>query len=117
MLRSLKWLVLLCALVLVGWFFCRPVIVLHYAADAGKPVGYFFNENDDTTRGELAPGQTEKFFMPMFPSADAFVDFSLPFASRDGVNIKPPYSRVDVYIDAATRIERTDTKHGFFDRF
>lgn len=55
--------------------------------------------------------------MPMFPSPDAFVDFSVPFASRDGVTIKPPYSRVDVYIDAATKIERMDTRHGFFERF
>lgn len=65
----------------------------------------------------MTPGRTEKFYMPMFPSPDASVDFSVPFASRDGVTIKPPYSRVDVYIDAATKIERMDTRHGFFERF
>jgi hypothetical protein len=117
MLRLLTLWIFVCVLALVGWFFCRPVIVLHYAADARHPVAFFFNDNDDITRSELTPGQTEKFYMPMFPSPDAFVDFSLPFASRDGVNIKPPYSRVDVYINAETKIERTDTRHGFFDRF
>ncbi|WP_321877125.1 hypothetical protein [Paraburkholderia bannensis] len=117
MLRSLKLWILPCVLVPLVWFFSRPVIVLHYAPDARQPVAYFFNENNDITRGELTPGQTKKFYMPMFPSPDAFVDFSLPLASRDGVDIKPPYSRVDVYIDAATKIERTDVKHGFLDRF
>jgi hypothetical protein len=93
------------------------VIALHYAADARQPVAYFFNDNDAITRGELAPGGTEKFSMPMFPSPDSTVYFSLPFASRDGAAIKPPYSRVDVYVDAATKIERIEIKHGFFDRF
>ncbi|WP_321889709.1 hypothetical protein [Paraburkholderia bannensis] len=117
MLRLLKWWILFCVLVLFGWFFSRPVIALHYAADARQPVAYFFNDNDAITHGELMPGHTEKFSMPMFPSPDSIVYFSLPFASRDGVAIKPPYSRVDVYVDAATRIERTDIKHGFLDRF
>ena len=115
--RRLKWIVLLCAFSLAAWFFFRPVVVLHYSADAQKPVAYFLNENDQITRGELAPGQTEKFYTPMFASRDAWIEVSLPFASRDGVDIKPPYSRVDVYIDAGTKIERTDTKHGFLARF
>jgi hypothetical protein len=115
--RLVKLGILVCVSALIGWFFSRPVIVLHYATDARQSVAYFFNENNKITRGELTPGQTEKFYMPMFPSSDAFVDFSLPLASRDGVNITPPYSRVDVYIGATTKIERTDARHGFFDRF
>ena len=115
--KRLKWIALLCILALAAWFFCRPVIVLHYSADAHKPVVYLLNENDQITRGELAPGQTEKFYTPMFASRDAWIEVSLPFASRDGVNVKPPYSRVDVYIDASTKIERTDTKHDFLARF
>jgi hypothetical protein len=42
---------------------------------------------------------------------------SLPFSSRDGVTLEPPFSRVDVYISADTKIERTVIRHGFFDRF
>ena len=106
-----------CAIALAGWFFCRPVIVLHYSSNAQKPVSYFYNENDQITRSELNPGQVEKFYTPMFPAHDAWIEVSLPFASRDGVSIVPPYSRVDVYIDAAMKIERTDKKYGFFDRF
>ncbi|MGF6767688.1 hypothetical protein P3T18_000158 [Paraburkholderia sp. GAS199] len=115
--RLLKWIGLQCILALVAWFFSRPAIVLHYSADAQKPVAFLLNENDAITRGELAPGQTEKFFMPMFPASDSWTEVSLPFASRDGVNIKSPYSRVDIYIDSSTKIQRTDTRRGFFDRF
>lgn len=66
---------MLCAIALAAWFFCRPVIVLHYSADAQKPVAYFLNENDQITRGELAPGQTEKFYTPMFASRDAWIEW------------------------------------------
>jgi len=115
--RLFKWTAALCTLALVAWFFCRPVIVLHYAADAQHPVAYFYNESNQITRSQLKPGQVEKFHTAMFPAPDAWIEISVPFASRDGVSITPPYSRVDVYIDATTKIARVDRKTRFFDRF
>jgi hypothetical protein len=53
----------------------------------------------------------------MFPTEGSRTYLSLPFASRDGVTLEPPFSRVDVYISADTKIERTVIRHGFFDRF
>ncbi|AXF18789.1 hypothetical protein CUJ87_30935 (plasmid) [Paraburkholderia caledonica] len=115
--RPLKAMVAIGMLVLTAWFFCRPVIVLHYSADARRPVAYFLNDNDEITRGQLLPGQTLRFHTPMFPGRDRWIEISVPFASRDGVDIRPPYSRVDVYIDATGRIGRTEAKYQFFDRF
>ncbi|MDR6379142.1 hypothetical protein [Paraburkholderia caledonica] len=53
----------------------------------------------------------------MFTGHDAWIEVSLPLAGRDGVTLKPPFSRVGLYIDRFARIERTDVKYGFFDRF
>jgi hypothetical protein len=116
-LRSFATVVAIVVLALIAWFICRPVIVLHYSADAKGPVAYFLNENDQVTRGQLLPGETRRFFSPMFPGRDRWIEVSVPFASRDGVQIRPPYSRVDVYIDASSAIGRTEAKYRFFDRF
>jgi len=99
------------------WWFCRPVVLLHYAEDAREPVVYFFNDNHLITKQEIKPGRVERFYTDLFPGADSFINVSLPFASRDGVEFKPPFSRVDIYINSATRIERVEKKYGFFDRF
>jgi hypothetical protein len=48
--------------------------------------------------------------------ANYFIDVSLPFASRDGVEIRQPFSRVDVYIGPDTKIERTLVKNDFLAR-
>lgn len=94
-----------------------PVVVLHYSAAANDPVGYFFNENDDLTRDYLKPGTSVEFRTPHHPPADYFIELSLPLASREGVQIKQPYSRVDVYIDADKKISRTVIQTDFLARF
>jgi hypothetical protein len=99
------------------WLICRPVVILHYDEGAREPVVYFFNNNHSITKDELRPGQVERFYSELFPEADSFMDISLPMSSRDGVEIKPPFSRVDVYINGAAKIEKVETKFGFFDRF
>jgi len=112
-----KWTAVVSAPLLVAWYFSRPVLVLHYSPQARGPVAYILNETDRMTRRLLSPGGAERFYMPMFVRPDAWIQVSLPLASRDGVTIKPTFSRVDVYIDQFARIERTDVKYGFFDRF
>ncbi|MFP3606758.1 hypothetical protein [Paraburkholderia sp. SIMBA_053] len=114
--KWLKWTAAVGAPLLVTWYFCRPVLVLHYSSRAREPVAYILNENDRITRRQLSPGGAERFYTPMFVRPDKWIEVSLPLASRDGVIIKPPFSRVDLYIDQFAKIERTDVKYGFFDR-
>lgn len=94
-----------------------PVVVLHYSAAAPRPVAYFFNEDDRVTKEYIAPGQQVAFHTPHRPPADYYINVSLPFASQDGVDIKQPFSRVDVYIGPDTRIARTVVKTDFMARF
>lgn len=84
-----------------------PVVVLHYAASATSPVVYYFNENNDVIREQIAPGASVQLRTTHFPPADYYIAVSMPLASRDGVEIRQPFSRVDVYIGADTRVTRT----------
>jgi hypothetical protein len=93
-----------------------PVVVLHYSAQAVAPVTYFFNEDNDIVKDQLAPGASIEFRTARRPHADYFIDVSLPLASRDGVEIRRPFSRVDVYIGPDTKIERTVVKTDFLAR-
>jgi len=97
--------------------FTAPVVFLHYAAAAREPVTYFFNENNDIVKDRIAPGTSLEFRTARRPDANYFIDVSLPVASRDGVEIKPPFSRVDIYIGADTRITRTVIKTDYLARF
>lgn len=94
-------------LAVVAYSFTSPVVMLHYSADAKERVGYFFNEDNDTVKDYIDPGATVEFRTARSPGPDYFIEVSLPLASRDGVEIKPPFSRVDVYIGADTKIART----------
>lgn len=105
------------AIWILFWLFCRPVVVLHYASNATKPVTYFVDEQNDTTKDHLNPGEVLKIYTVMFPAAGSSIDVSLPFSSRDGVTLTTPFSRVDIYIDADAKIQRTIIHHGFFARF
>lgn len=97
--------------------YTSPLVVLHYAADAAKPVVYFFNEDDDVTKKYIDPGERIEFRTPHHPPADYYINVSLPFASRDGVDIKQPFSRVDVYIGADTKITQIVTRTDYLARF
>lgn len=94
-----------------------PLVVLHYSADAREPVSYFFNEDNEIRKEMLAPGASRGFRTTRWPGPDYYLEVSLPFASRDGVELKPPFSRVDIYIGADTRIIRTDIDKRFWTRF
>lgn len=94
-----------------------PVIALHYSATASEPVVYFFMENDHTTKEYIYPGKSVEFHTPHRPPKNYYISVSLPFASRDDIEIKPAFSRVDVYIGADTKITRTVIKTDFMARF
>lgn len=106
------------ALALAVFAYSSPVVVLHYSAAAPGPVGFFFNEDNNITKDSINPGASRQFRTARHPDPDAgyFIDVSLPLASRDAVEIKPPFSRVDVYIGADTKITRTVVKTGFLAR-
>ena len=93
-----------------------PVVSLHYAATATAPVTYFFNEDNDIVKDHLVPGESIEFRTARRLHDDYFIDVSLPFASRDGVEIRKPFSRVDIYIGPDTKIERTVVKTDFLAR-
>ena len=103
--------------VLVANAYTSPVVFLHYAASATTPVTYFFNEDNDIVKDHLDPGESVEFRTARRPRPGYVIDVSLPLASRDGVEIKPPFSRVDVYIGADTKITRTVTRTDFLSRF
>jgi hypothetical protein len=103
-------------LALVVLSFTSPVVYLHYAASATVPVTYFFNEDNDIVKDRIAPGARLEFRTSHRRRDDYFINISLPDASRDGVDITPPFSRVDVYIGADTRIARTVVRTDFLAR-
>lgn len=105
-----------CVITFSVWYLARPSITIHYAADANQPVSYFYNEEHDIIRDNLNPGQSVRFSTPMFPAADFWVIVSTPFTYTQGVEITPPFSRMDVYIDAQAHF-RVEKHHGFLDRF
>lgn len=93
-----------------------PVVFLHYSANAVAPVTYFFNEDNDIVKDHLAPGASIEFRTARRLHANYFIDVSLRLASRDGVEIRQPFSRVDVYIGPDTKIERTVVDNDFLAR-
>lgn len=120
MIKKLSKIVGVLALVWLAWgayVHTSPVVVLHYSAAATEPVVYFFMEDSHTTKETIHPGTSVEFHTPHRPPVDYYISVSLPFASRDDVEIKPTFSRVDVYIGADTRITRTVIKNDFMARF
>ena len=97
--------------------YTSPVVVVHYAADAKEPVVYFFDEPAaHVIRGTMQPGESLSFRTPRDPYPGFVAIVSLPLASRDGVEIEPPFSRVDVYVGADTKIARTVKRMDYFAR-
>ncbi|WP_312437966.1 hypothetical protein [Janthinobacterium sp.] len=120
MLRKLSVLAALLATLVLALllFLCSaPVVVLHYSAAASGPVGFFFNDDNTITKDAIHPGTSRQFRTARHPHAGYVIEVSLPMASRDGVEIKPPFSRADVFIGADTRIARTVIKNDFLARF
>ncbi|MDR6585432.1 hypothetical protein HBH1_02681 [Herbaspirillum sp. BH-1] len=115
-LRTIKIVLWGCVIIFIAWYLARPTIAIHYAADADKPVSYFYDEEHAIIRNHLNPGQSVLFATSMFPDADSLVIISTPFVNTDGVEITPPFSRVDVYIDAQAHF-RVEKHHDFLARF
>lgn len=120
-LRTAKWIGIAAVLGPILWgifvYFCRPVVVLHYSEFASRRIGYFFNDNLDTTKRGLNPGETVKFPTAMFPASDMWIQISFPREDADSMEITEPFSRIDVCIVEGGGIERTVVRHGFLDRF
>ena len=119
--RGVRWAaIILCAAPII-WvlflYFCRPVVALHYAEDAQADLLVFFNDNHDTTRFLLAPGQTVSSPTAMFPASDMWMLISTPREKGDTLEITKPFSRIDVYFARGGKIDRTEIRHGFFARF
>lgn len=104
-------------LALVANAYTSPVVFLHYAASATTSVTYFFNEDNNIVKNYLKPGESVEFRTARRPRPGYVIDVSLPLASHDGVEIKPPFSRVDIYIGADTKITRTVSRTDFLARF
>ena len=104
------------ALALAMYVYGAPVVVLHYSAAASGPVGFFFNDDNSIIKDTMDPGTSRQFRTAHYPHADYVVEVSLPLASREGVEIRPPFSRVDVYIGADTNITRTVINTDFMAR-
>ncbi|AXA90613.1 hypothetical protein [Massilia sp. YMA4] len=106
----------LCWLAFGAYVLTKPVIALHYAAEAAGPVVYFLNRDDHILKEQIHPGEVRKFRIPRNPKPNYYIDVSLPFSSNDGVELKPPFSRVDVYIGANAKIVRTVVHTDFWAR-
>ena len=120
MLKKLLFVVGSVAIMALGWcafVYTMPLVVLHYSAEAAAPVVYFFNEDNRIIKDHINPGEVLEFRTSRHPDADYFIDVSLPFASRDGVEITTPFSRIDIYIGADTKITRSVTRTDYLARF
>lgn len=116
MLKKILRLAAALALALVMYVYSAPVVVLHYSAAAGAPVGFFFNDDNSIIKDSMDPGTSRQFRTARHPHAGYFVEVSLPLSSREGVEIRPPFSRVDVYIGADSTITRTVINTDFMAR-
>ncbi len=107
---------LLCALTLF-WYFCRPVVVIHYSAAGGSPIGYFYDTDVYLARRTLHPGESAMYYTDWHHASDYWTSVSLPAESGDHVEVNGPFSRVDVYVGPDAKVQRTTIRHGFFARF
>ncbi|MNK46906.1 hypothetical protein D3C87_657010 [compost metagenome] len=99
------------------WYFCRPVVALHYSASGSAPIGYFYDTDVYISKRSLQPGESAKYYTDWQHKSDYWTSISFPAENREEVEINGPFSRVDVCIGPGGKIERTETRHGFFARF
>ncbi len=104
-----------CSIALWGTF--SPIVLLHYSERATEEIGVFFNDNHNTAKFGMSPGETSAQYTAMFPKPDMWLLLTFPSQSTDSLEITKPFRRIDVCIGPGAKIERTVTRHGFFDRF
>lgn len=102
--------------ILFMWL-CPPLVALHYSAKASESIVYFLDTESSITKSDLAPGESTFVPTAMYPPSEMWVTLSFPGTSRDVLEVTAPFSRIDVYIGPGARIERTETRYGFFSRF
>lgn len=102
---------------IVLWGSFSPVVLLHYSKDATEEISVFFNDNHDTAKFGMNPGETVRFRTAMFPKPDMWILLTFPSESPDSLELTKPFSRVEVYIGPGAKIERTEVHEGFFARF
>ncbi len=102
--------------ILFMWF-CRPIVALHYSAKATESIGFFLDDDSHISKRTLSPGESAFIPTTMNPPPDMWLILSFPVARGKGLEVKEPFSRIDVYIGPGAQIERTETRHGFFARF
>ncbi|EHK64366.1 hypothetical protein [Achromobacter arsenitoxydans] len=103
-------------LVIALWGAFSPVVYLHYSKDATARISVFFNDNDDTAKQGMEPGQTVEFRTAMFAKPDMWILLTFPGESPDRLVLAKPFSRVEVYIGPGAKIERVETREDFFAR-
>ncbi|MDH0093729.1 MULTISPECIES: hypothetical protein [Achromobacter] len=103
------------AIVLWGAF--TPAVFLHYSDAASEEIGVFFNDNHDTDKFGMMPGETVTLRTAMFPRQEMWILLTFPTDSTDSLEITKPFRRIDVCIGAGAKIEKTEIRHGWLDRF
>lgn len=99
------------------WGTFSPMVLLHYSKTATEQIGVFFNDNHDTSKFEMRPGETVARYTAMFPKPDMWLLLTFPGQSSDSLEITKPFRRIDVCIGPDAKIARVEIRHGFFDRF
>ena len=99
------------------WGTFSPIVVLHYSERATDRIGVFFNDNDNTAKFGMSPGETSAQYTAMFPKPDMWLLLTFPSQSTDSLEITNPFRQIDVCIGPGAKIERKVTRHGFLDRF
>jgi len=99
-----------------AWGAFSPVVVVHYSEHATGRVSVFFNDNDDTRKLGMSPGQTLRFRTAMFPKPGMWILITFPGHSADHIELTQPFSRVDVFVGDGAKVERTEIRDRFLAR-
>lgn len=91
--------------------------MLHYSVSGNSAIGYVYDTDVYISKRSLRPGESAKYYTDWRQASGYRTAISVLSASRDEVEINGPFSRVDVYVGPDGRIERTETRHSFVDRF
>ncbi|MDH0091217.1 hypothetical protein N7373_07145 [Achromobacter mucicolens] len=114
---SVLWMLSLLFAWALTWYFCRPVVVLHYSTSGESSIGYYYITKTYISKSALEPGESTRYATDWRQEADYWTMITFPAESNDSVEIEVPFSRVDVCIAPGAKVEWTEIRHGFFDRF